>query len=148
MVTKKYLPTIQKRLPPVLRAVIVHFATLLPLLLLTWSTVYIIPSDLRTCSSETNWARKFRLKDEAAIHAIQDRLRCCGFNSMHDRAWPFPSRDNDARTCERTQGYLISCAAIWQKKALEAAVLGGVASFLNAMVFVSRYTTEPSSRSC
>ena len=50
---------------------------------------------------------------------------------MHDRAWPFPGPDADARTCERTLGYAQRCVDVWRGQELRsggmvllAAVLG------------------------
>lgn len=141
MLSKSHSIVVESRLSLALLMISAYCATSFPLVLATLSAVYAIRSDLRTCSSETQWAHMFRRKDEPAIRSIQDRLHCCGFNSVHDRAWPFPSRNNDARTCERTQGYVISCAGMWAKHTTNAAVLGGLACLLNALILVSKCTT-------
>lgn len=138
--SSKHLVVVESRLPPTALVLSSQCATFGPLVLLALSAVYVIPSDLRTCSSETQWAHMFRRKDEAAISFIQHRLHCCGFNSVQDRAWPFPSRGIDARACEQTQGYLVPCVETWGKQAAMAAALGGLASFLNTFVLVSNCT--------
>lgn len=137
VLSKKYFPIAEFRLPVKLVVLTSLCAILVPLISAAVSAVFAFPSDLRDCSSEKQWARLFQQKDEAAIRSVQDQLRCCGFNSMHDRAWPFPSRDNDARACERMQGYVIPCVGPWAQQAWIAAVLGGFASILNAIVVVS-----------
>ena len=131
----------QKRpTPPTLLVLSLQCATLLPLTLAALSAIYAAPSDLRTCSSELQWARMFRRKNEEAIRFIQDQLRCCGFNSMHDRSWPFPAQNTDARTCERTQGYVVNSGDLWRTQASIAAVLSLVASVLNLVALVSDCT--------
>ena len=140
LLSKKYFSTRRSGLPSLLAILFSFGATSVPVVFTAVSAVYTFPSDLRDCSGEKQWARMFQLKNEAAIRSIQDQLRCCGFNSMHDRAWPFPSKDYDARACERTQGYHVPCVRIWVRKLSTAAFLGGLASFLIAVVLVSNCT--------
>ena len=112
--------------------------TFLPFILAVVSLVYALPSDLRACCTEMEWERLFRLKNEVVIRSIQNQLHCCGFNSMHDRAWPFPSRDVDARACERNSGFLTPCGPLWSRKVLLAAVLSAIAGILNFILLVRR----------
>lgn len=121
-----------------------HASKLIPFILLILSLVYAVPSDMQSCAVETQWLRMFRNKDERAIRSIQTRLQCCGFNSVHDRAWPFPSRGVGSDACERTQGYHVACGPGWRQEEMLAAVLTGVASFLNwlFMVWYCSETTE------
>lgn len=102
-----------------------------PFLIVVLSAVYLFPSDLISCSLEQRWARLFRIKNGAAIRAIQNQLRCCGFNSLHDRAWPFPSHDVNADACVRTQGYTQRCADVWHRQQSAAAAMTLVAGLLN-----------------
>ncbi|KAL6249586.1 hypothetical protein RBB50_003439 [Rhinocladiella similis] len=81
-----------------------YFTTLIPLMILVVAAVDGTPSDMVQCNMENRWKQMFRSKNEASVRAIQNALRCCGYNSLHDRAWPFPSHDIDAQACERTQG--------------------------------------------
>ena len=104
--------------------------------LLILSLVYASPSDLQSCAADQYWLRIFESKNEIAVRRIQSRLRCCGYNSMRDRAWPFPSRNVDARTCERTQGYYIACGGLWRQEQQVAAVLCAIASFFNWLLMV------------
>lgn len=86
-----------------------YFTTLIPLMILVVAAVDGTPSDMVQCNMENRWKQMFRSKNEASVRAIQNALRCCGYNSLHDRAWPFPSHDIDAQACERTQGYARRC---------------------------------------
>ncbi len=54
-------------------------------------------------------------KDETAIKRIQNTFDCCGFNALADRAWPFPSKDIDARECQRRFDRTQSCAGPWRQ---------------------------------
>lgn len=98
--------------------------------------VYATPSDMQSCTADRQWLRMFQSKSDIAIRGIQTRLRCCGYNSMRDRAWPFPSRTVNADTCERTQGYYIACGGLWRQELQLAAGLCAVASFLNWLLVV------------
>ena len=55
---------------------------------------------------------------------------------MRDRAWPFPNKDIDTTTCERTQGYYIGCAELWQQKQHLAAAMSAVACLSNWFLVV------------
>jgi hypothetical protein len=113
-----------------------YASSLAPFILLVLSLVYASPSDLRLCAADQQWLRMFRNKDAAAVRTIQTRLQCCGYNSMHDRAWPFPSRGVNATACERTQGYTIACGDLWRHQQTTAATLTAIASFLNWLMMV------------
>jgi hypothetical protein len=114
-----------------------YFTTLIPWILLVVAAMYGTVSDMSRCGMEAQWKQMFQRKDDAGIRAIQDGLRCCGFNSLHDRAWPFPAHDVDVRACERTQGYTNSCANRWQRQESTVAGLTVLASFLNWVLLVS-----------
>ena len=92
---------------------------------------------MQSCAADGHWLRMFKNKNEIAIRTIEGRLECCGYNSMRDRAWPFPSKGIDARTCERTQGYYIACGGLWLREQQMAAATSAVASFLNWLLVVS-----------
>lgn len=124
---------------PLLRLLSSYLAStsmLAPFTLFVLSLVYALPSTLRSCAADQQWQRMFQNKDVSGIRTIQARLQCCGFNSMHDRAWPFPSRDTDARTCERTLGYIMACGIVWRQEETFAAVLSAIASLLNWLLLV------------
>jgi hypothetical protein len=121
----------------VLMSLLPRASTFALVVLFTLSLVYTIPSDIESCAANCQWLRMFKNKNEIAIRTIQAKLRCCGYNSMHDRAWPFPSKDFDARTCEKTQGYYIACGGLWRQEQQFAAAMSAVASFLNWLLVVS-----------
>lgn len=115
-----------------------YLMSLTPVTVLILAAVYGSRSDMAQCGMASQWSRMFQRKDASAIRAIQDGLRCCGFNSLHDRAWPFPSRGVDAAACERTQGYTNPCADLWQGQESTVAALTILASVLNWILLVSR----------
>ena len=53
----------------------------------------------------------FRHKDGSSIRRIQDRLECCGLNSVKDRAYPFPK--SGSSTCADTYGRDLACRGPW-----------------------------------
>ena len=53
----------------------------------------------------------FRAHDAASIRHIQDRFDCCGFNSVRDRAYPFPG--SEPSTCPETYDRNVACRAAW-----------------------------------
>ena len=135
---RKHLAAIQNK---VIRAAIPYLAygmTLMPFILFVLSAIYATPNDLQSCAADQQWLRMFENKDASSIRGIQSQLQCCGYNSMHDRAWPFPARNIDARACERTQGYTIACGDSWRYQENLAAILTALASLLNWLVTVSR----------
>lgn len=125
-----------------LRLLLPHLAgasNLAPFALFIVSLVFAVPSDIQYCAADRYWLRMFELKDETSIRSIQNRLQCCGLNSLHDRAWPFPSRTSDARACERTQHYNRACGNLWRHEEVLAAGLTAISSFLNWIVLVSTH---------
>ena len=133
---RKTVRSVQKHALRLALPYLASASTFAPFILLILSLVYSIPSDIQSCAADQHWLRMFEDKDSRSIRSIQARLQCCGFNSMHDRAWPFPSHDADARTCERTQGYTIACGTTWRQEESLAAALCAVASFLNWLAMV------------
>lgn len=116
--------------------------SLAPFALFVLSLVYALPGDLQICAADQKWLKMFENKDVRGIRTIQTQLQCCGYNSMHDRAWPFPSRDTDARTCERTQGYNAACGNMWRQEETVAAVMSVIASFLNWLMMVCYWLSK------
>lgn len=110
-----------------------YLLPLLPFTMLIISTIYGVPSDLFFCGLESHWSHLFRAKDDQAIRTIENSLRCCGLNSLHDRAWPFPSQNHqvDVRACERTLGYTSRCADPWRRQQQIAAGMIVLASLFN-----------------
>ncbi|KAH7256550.1 hypothetical protein BKA59DRAFT_450638 [Fusarium tricinctum] len=83
-------------------------ATILATLLLERAA----PSGLTSCMLEKQWMSMFRAHDAGGIRRIQDAFDCCGFNSVRDRAYPFPG--TAASTCAETYGRSTSCREPWQ----------------------------------
>ena len=108
-----------------------YLFSLLPVILIALSFVYGVPTPLLSCSLENQWSHLFQIKDERAVRAIQDTLRCCGLNSMRDRAWPFPSDGVGAEACERTQGWNVRCVDRWRRQECTVAAMLGLANLSN-----------------
>jgi hypothetical protein len=83
--------------------------------LATLALLNIGPADSLDCPLERQWARLFSTKDSNAIRRIQDRHQCCGLNSAHDRAWPFPDQSHGANACEETFNRVRSCLQPWRR---------------------------------
>lgn len=72
------------------------------------------PSPLIRCALETTWQRLWSAHDAAALRRIQDALNCCGFNSVVDRAWPFPHGAGSA-TCAESYDRSTACRVPWMQ---------------------------------
>ncbi|KAK9333313.1 hypothetical protein V1520DRAFT_332308 [Lipomyces starkeyi] len=86
------------------------------ILLIVFSTIllgllspYVSPN-LSHCIHETLWNTLFREKS-LKIERIENALRCCGFNTPYDRAYPF---NVGANACVLQYKYTDSCADMWQ----------------------------------
>ena len=66
-----------------------------------------------TCKLESRWQQLFIAKDGGTIQAIQDSLKCCGFRTVRDKAWPFPEKGVGAEACVKRFGWQNSCEGIW-----------------------------------
>ena len=64
----------------------------------------------------------FRSKDVRAVRRIQDAMKCCGFRSNRDMAWPFVDKEHKNTACEEAFGRNRSCEQLWGRK--EHMVLG------------------------
>ena len=117
----------------ILLAYIVH---LIPMISMVWSATHAFPTDIRVSRTELQWKHWFQSKNEAAIRSIQIHFHCCGLNSMRDRAWPFPSHDVDATTCERTSGFSTACGPLWQEQLRAAVTLSMISSILVHLLLV------------
>lgn len=134
--SRRFVHQVKERTIHLVLPYLAYGSTFLPFILFILSLVYATPGDIQSCSLERHWLRMFEAKNDRAIRSIQTDLQCCGLNSIHDRAWPFPSRDNDARACERTQGYVVPCGGLWRHQEAVAATLTAIASFLNWLSLV------------
>lgn len=101
----------------------------------------LLPSDgsaggLGSCALQTRWQAMWTAHDGQRIKAVQDALNCCGFNSLKDRAWPFPpggppEKGAGAPTCVDSFKRTVACAGPWRNAltglaALEMIVVLGV----------------------
>lgn len=109
-------------------------ASALVLAVLSGQSVF--PNDLETSRTENQWKLWFRSKDKNSIQSVQNQLHCCGFNSMRDRAWPFPAKGVDAAECQRSSGYLTNCGPLWQDLLRMAAGLSFGVSIMEELVLV------------
>ncbi|POR32420.1 Uncharacterized protein TPAR_07374 [Tolypocladium paradoxum] len=102
---------------------------------------HMLPSAARRCLLETTWQRLFSAHDANSIRRIQDTFNCCGFNTVRDRPWPFPSQQT-SRGCPETYGRDTACAGPWQmtlqrNSGLEFGVVLAVGFFQVASLFMA-----------
>jgi hypothetical protein len=114
-----------------------YISIALPPILTTYTAHFIFSPTVTACQLESHWTKLFRTKDEATIKSIQNVLHCCGFKSTPDRAWPFPSRTEDAHACERTLGFSVPCAPAWHGRLITTAALNIAASIILGTAAVS-----------
>ena len=95
-------------------------------------TYMVPPSDLK-CHLEAQWAWLFSHKDAEVIRRIQDRHQCCGFNSVQDRAWPFPDRSHTAVACREAFGRQRSCFEGWRQ---DEQITGGLMLLVAVVAFL------------
>jgi hypothetical protein len=81
----------------------------------TLALTYMVPPSSLDCGLEKQWKQLRMNKNGAAIRRIQDRYDCCGFNSLVDRSWPFPSKHVDIHECETRFDRTRSCAGPWRQ---------------------------------
>ncbi|KAL4788387.1 hypothetical protein BJX76DRAFT_353409 [Aspergillus varians] len=126
--------------------------TILLTTIATIALAYLFPGNTLACHLEQQWQAFFQQKNAPAIRAIQDRFQCCGFRSIHDRAWPFKDRDHGDNACELQFGYRRSCIEPWgdvQRGAswmVFAAAVGVFLVKIGVVQFSGRRTSWMSSR--
>ncbi|KAJ9264613.1 hypothetical protein DTO212C5_6995 [Paecilomyces variotii] len=128
-------------LVPLINALLV----ILPTIIITLSTTYLVPSDTQICGLERTWQAYFHNKNAPAIRTIQDTLQCCGLRSTRDRAWPFKDGKrygDDA--CEVNLGYRRSCLAVWgqEERGVAGLVVGSVVVVFVMKVILHYYSTS------
>ena len=126
----------RSRMHQYLPASITYTLTIVLSIILTTSVTYLVPSDALRCQLGEQWGRLFHRKDINSIRTIQSNLRCCGLNSMRDRAWPFPANGIGAGECERTQGWSQRCLEGWTREERVTGCLIMVASVLTGLSMV------------
>ncbi|KAK9494319.1 hypothetical protein V1508DRAFT_402936 [Lipomyces doorenjongii] len=90
--SSSFFPTMALVLPPPLLYLLLDDFSIRP------HSFHVSPN-LSYCIHETLWATLFR-EEFLNIERIENALRCCGFNTPNDRAYPF--------------NYTDSCADMWQ----------------------------------
>lgn len=74
---------------------------------------HVVPSPIRKCILSTTWQRLFSAHDAESIRRVQDALNCCGFNTVRDRAWPFPNNERSTQ-CYEMYGRTTPCSEPWR----------------------------------
>ena len=70
----------------------------------------------------------YQTKDVTRVRRIQDALECCGFRSVRDKAWPFPSKEHAVDECVRAYGRTKSCGGVWgRERRMVLGVMVGIA---------------------
>lgn len=108
--------------------------------LATWCAINAFAADISSCTLELQWKRWFQNKNANAIRSVQNHFHCCGFNSMKDRAWPFPSRQNDADTCQKMFDFSTHCRPLWHSEMRFVAIASLVASLTVHCLVASFYS--------
>ncbi|KAB5585578.1 hypothetical protein GE09DRAFT_30202 [Coniochaeta sp. 2T2.1] len=144
------LPSTSRRaaLPPTLQII----QTVLTTVLLTTFSSTLLPSQTNQCSLSTRWQTLWQRHDADTIRRIQDALGCCGFNSVKDRAWPFPNKNNPQPGCAAQFGRTASCAVPWGREmrstaGVEVGVVLGVGLLQLLNVLLIRYARSRGRRS-
>lgn len=73
-------------------------------------------SESTSCALSTSWQKSWH-QHSVVIREIQDQLGCCGYRSLKDRAWPFPTGTKpDPLQCAKQFHRKISCAGPWNEE--------------------------------
>ena len=99
----------------------------------TLALTYMAPPSELICGLERQWVEMFSSKNSVAIQRIQEQLRCCGFRSVQDRAWPFPDRSHTARACVEAFGRSTPCLGGWRQM---QQVTGGLILLVAVVTFL------------
>ncbi|RDH27909.1 hypothetical protein BDQ94DRAFT_184181 [Aspergillus welwitschiae] len=124
-----------RRLFPVIN----HLQSIITTIIATVALAYLYPESITTCRLEQEWQSYFRAKDAQPIRAIQDEFRCCGFRSIHDRAWPFKDKTTGDDACEVQFNYGTSCLVPWRQQQQSASWMVFVAAVLTLLMKVALY---------
>ncbi|KAF2723984.1 hypothetical protein K431DRAFT_241534 [Polychaeton citri CBS 116435] len=140
--TKSRVPTSQ------IQHTIILVFTVYEAIIATLAGVHLSPQTNLRCGLQDKWRALYMAKDTAALKTIQNALRCCGFESMKDMAWPFPDKTHKADACmiryagERDR----SCLGPWRSRERSMA---GLLMFVAVGIFLWKmaifYFPRPSS---
>lgn len=93
---------------PLFRKALQNLQTIMLTFLVALLARNLISSSGNECLLSMTWQRLFSDHDAMSIRRIQDTLVCCGYNTLQDRAWPFPDHNN-AQQCERMYDRTTPC---------------------------------------
>ncbi|PYI06735.1 tetraspanin Tsp3 [Aspergillus sclerotiicarbonarius CBS 121057] len=116
-----------------------HLHSVISTIIATVALAYLYPENVLNCRLEQEWQEYFRAKDAQPIRTIQDEFRCCGFRSIHDRAWPFKDRTHGDDACEVQLGYGQSCLVPWTQQQQSASWMAFAAAVLTLLMKVAFY---------
>ncbi|KKY27194.1 putative tetraspanin tsp3 [Diplodia seriata] len=90
---------------PRINTILLSTLTILTAVLATLSGTHTTPGPSLDCALREQWQALYRAKDGEQLRTIQDALRCCGFRSVYDMAWPFAKQEGgrtQRSTCAAT----------------------------------------------
>lgn len=119
--------------PTLYLLLLIAFQLIYETVITTLGLTYMAPSPSLNCGLDDQWKQLFMNRDETAIRRIQDSYDCCGFNTVLDRAWPFPAKGVNASACQERFDRTQSCAIPWrQAEQLNAGLFLTVAAVIFA----------------
>ncbi|OJJ66840.1 hypothetical protein ASPBRDRAFT_59282 [Aspergillus brasiliensis CBS 101740] len=116
-----------------------HLQSIITTIIATVALAYLYPESITTCRLEQEWQSYFHAKDAQPIRAIQDEFRCCGFRSIHDRAWPFKDKTTGDDACEVQFNYGTSCLVPWRQQQQSTSWMVFAAAVLTLLMKVALY---------
>lgn len=97
------------------------------------------------CQLQKQWYTLHSQKNSASIRGIQDRMDCCGFRSLVDKAWPFESKheqigpDACKKAFPRRQRPCMMGLIGEEKKILGIMIAVGLVSLLSKVCSIQRF---------
>ncbi|KAK9474211.1 uncharacterized protein V1510DRAFT_306358 [Dipodascopsis tothii] len=61
---------------------------------------------------DSAWAGLFSARSPIVAH-LQESMQCCGFDTLYDRAYPFPSKADAANACVLRYKFTQQCSTVW-----------------------------------
>lgn len=77
----------------------------------TLALTNILPPSSLVCGLRERWMSFFNMKNERAVKAIQESLKCCGLGTVKDHGWPFKS----PTACLEIFGWDQPCLGKWRQ---------------------------------
>lgn len=132
----RYIPSNRQTIRPYVAMLITVPLYVVIGVILGLASEHVSASDVLHCRMETQWTRFFSSHNQDAIRSIQTALQCCGYNSIRDRAWPFPGHGVDVNDCPRSLDFHQRCADVWIRQQLAAgrlATASGAGSLISVV---------------